>query len=226
MTEKPETRVTRPLSTRALRLGAELATGRKLVGPSAAVDPHQVLAAGRPDDGGPRIPFGQSGQVEEHVGGRVPGADHQGRLAFVGGTVAPEHVRDAVGDVFGVLGLALGQDSARTQGIRGRPRPGGVDHRPGQVTPDRAVAVGDGQHEGLGLAALAEHLVGALSGDGRDLRARLDHRRHLGDFGQRLEVGLVQVRSRRHRLAGRLLPSVGLEQSAGCRVGVVLPRRE
>ena len=47
-----------------------------------------------------------------------------------------------------------------------------------------------------------------------------------GDFGQRLEVGLVQVRSRRHRLAGRLLPAMGLEQRAGRRVGVVLPRRE
>ena len=126
----------------------------------------------------------------------------------------------------GVLGLALGQDAARTQGIRGRPRPGGVDHRPGQVAPDRAVAVGDGEHERLGLAAPAEHLVGALPGDRRHLRAGLDHRRHLRRLGQRLEVGLVQVRSRRHRLAGRLLPAMGLEQRAGRRVGVVLPRRE
>ena len=126
----------------------------------------------------------------------------------------------------GILGLALGQDAARAKRVRGRPGAGGVDHRPRQVAPDRAVAVRDGEHERLGLAALAEHLVGALPGDGRHLRAGLDHRRHLRRRGERLEVGLVQVRSRRHGLAGRLLPAMGLEQRAGRRVGVVLPRRE
>ena len=103
---------------------------------------------------------------------------------------------------------------------------GGVDHRPGEVTADRAAAVRHGEHERLRVAARAEDLVGPLAGDRLHDRARLDHGCDLGRLGEGLEIGLVEVGPGWHPVARRLVPTLRLQQCAGGGVDIVRPGRE
>ena len=106
-----------------------------------------------------------------------------------------------------MLGLTLGGDAAGTERIRVAPGARRVDHGPGEVAPDCAVAVRDREHERLRSRARGS---ATLSAPCRvmafTLGARLDDGGHRRRFGKRLEVGLVEVRARRHRL-GRAAPA-------------------
>ena len=101
-----------------LHVRAELAAGGQLVGEAAAVDADQVGAAHDPHDLGLRVALGELREVDQDVRRRVAGADDRRRAALVGGAVAPEDVRQAVGDLVGVLGLAVGRDAAGAERVR------------------------------------------------------------------------------------------------------------
>ena len=205
---------------------AELAPRRQLIGQAAAVDPGEVRAAHHPDDAGPRPALSELHEIDQHVHGRVAGADHKGRTSLIGRAVASEHVGQPVGDPAGVLGFTLCRRSAGAERVRHGPGAGRVDDGAREVAPEYAAAVRDREDERLCLASVSRHLVETVPRDRLDGGAGLDDGSHLRRFGERLEIGVVEIAAGREGVRRRLLPAVPHEERAGRAVRVVSPRRE
>ncbi len=184
-------------------------------------------AADRPHDLRRRLGVAQRDQVEDRVERRVAAADDHHAPARVARAVGAEHVRDAVDDAVGARALAGRRQAAGAERVRSRPRPGGVD---------------DGARED---AALARRRCSTTSSNGASSRpSSLSlSMPGAGDAGHARGRGAAPRRSRASRPAARgsarrsrrrsgsrrgsgARPAVALEQRAGDRVEVVLPRRE
>ena len=206
---------------------AELAPRRQPIGQAAAKDPAGVRAAHHPDDAGPRPALGELHEIEQHVRGRVAGADHTGRTSLIGRAVAPEHVGQPVGDPAGVLGFALCRQAAGAERVRHGPGAGRVDDGACEVTPERAAAVRDRERRtALSPRPFPDTLSRPCRVIASTVAAGFDDGRHFRGCGEGLQIGVVEIAAGRKGVRRRLLPAVPHEKRARGTVGVVSPRRE
>ena len=96
---------------------AELAARFQLVGFTTTEHAGEIGSAHRPDDLQPVVRFREPRQIKQHVGGRMPAADHEHATARIGVPIAPENIGHAIGDPIGEGDFADCRRAGRRCGI-------------------------------------------------------------------------------------------------------------
>ena len=192
----------------------QLAARRQGVGVAAAEDAGRARPSAPTTRGACRGPARQLGQVQQRIGGAVPGADDQGPLAFEARPVGAEHVGDAVGDLAPALS---------TSPIAGRPlAPSGFGvpqvpvasitarARSSTVLPSCTARITNGASSRPALFTLSKPSRLTATHPG----VQLQRARHLGQCGERPQHPLDDLACERQLFARRRLPAGGREAPA------------